>query len=108
MIPTDWLPPGTGVLRRLSDARVQQYWDEQHALARRMAADARAPQPVQECCVRNGILWDLAAVYPPDARWDARMPPAAVFNGPVVDIVEAIEQALPAITSSLPAHHAAG
>ena len=94
ILPTDFGAPTTSVLSRASDRRVQQYWDRDHVLAKQMAADARAPQPEQECCVRSGILWDLVAVYPKGARWDDRMPPATIFNGPVVDITEAIEAAL--------------
>ena len=56
-----------------------------------MEKDARAPQPVQDCCIRSGILWDLAAVYPPGSIWAEHMPAAAVFNGPVVEVTEAIE-----------------
>lgn len=96
MIATDWGPPGTTVMARLSDARVQQYWDPDHAIARRLAADARPPQPTHECCERKGILWDLAAVYPPGVRWDDRFPPAVVFNGPVVDVAESVEKSLAA------------
>jgi hypothetical protein len=91
IIVTDWAAPGTRALGRMPDGRVQQYWDPNHVLAKRMAADARAPQPAQDCCDRKGILWDLAAVYPRGARWEDRMPPATVFNGPVVDVVDAIE-----------------
>jgi hypothetical protein len=94
MLPTDWAAPSSAVLRRLSDGRVRQYWDPNHVLATRMEADARAPQPEQDCCVRSGILWDLAAVYPAGALWSDRMPTATLFNGPVVDVVDAIEQAV--------------
>jgi hypothetical protein len=94
MLPTDWVAPASSVLRRLSDRRVQQYWDPDHLLATRMKTDARAPQPVQDCCTRSGILWDLAAVYPPGTTWSDRMPPATVFNGPVVDVADAIEDTL--------------
>ena len=94
IIQTDFAPPTTGVLGRTSDRRVQQYWDGEHVLATRMAADARAPQPEQDCCVKGGVLWDLAAVYPKGATWSDRMPTATVFNGPVVDIIEAIDAAL--------------
>ena len=59
-----------------------------------MKKDARAPQPEQDCCIRSGILWDLAAVYPPGSIWSERMPAATVFNGPVVDVTEAIEDAV--------------
>ena len=94
MIATDWMEPGTNVLARIRDARVRQYWDPDHLVAKQLAADARAPQPPQQCCVRNGILWDLAAVYPPQAHWTERLPPAVVFNGPVVDIIDSIRPTL--------------
>jgi hypothetical protein len=94
MLSTDWSAPSRSVLGRLPDPRVRQYWDPNHLLAKQMAQDARLPQPEQDCCVRSGILWDLAAVYPPGAAWSERMPPAVVFNGPVVDIVNDIEAAL--------------
>jgi hypothetical protein len=94
ILPTDISAPTTAVLGRLSDARVQQYWDQNHVLARRMRQDAREPQPTQECCVQNQLLWDLAAVYPAGVNWDSRMPPAVVFNGPVVDVTDAIARAL--------------
>jgi hypothetical protein len=94
MLPTDWAAPSTSSLRRLSDPRVRQYWDPTHVVATQMNNDARAPQPVQECCNRSGVLWDLAAVYPPNAIWSDRMPTATVFNGPVVDVIDAINAGL--------------
>jgi hypothetical protein len=94
MIATDWAAPSSGVLARMPDRRVQQYWDPDHVLAKRMQEDARPPQPVQDCCVRSGILWDLAAVYPKDAVWNDKMPAAIVFNGPVVDVADSIEAAV--------------
>ena len=94
MLPTDWAAPASSALGRLSDGRVRQYWDPDHLLATQMKKDARAPQPEQDCCVRSGILWDLAAVYPPGSIWSERMPAATVFNGPVVDVIEAIGDAI--------------
>jgi hypothetical protein len=73
---------------------VQQYWDPNHLLATQMKKDARAPQPVQDCCTRSGILWDLAAVYPAGSTWSDRMPAATMFNGPFVDVTDAIKNAL--------------
>jgi hypothetical protein len=49
-----------------------------------MAQDARPPQPKPDCCEHDGILWDLAAVYPKAARWDATLPTAIEFDSPVV------------------------
>ena len=94
MLPTDWAAPASSVLRRLSDGRVHQYWDPNHLLATQMKKDARGPQPEQDCCIRSGILWDLAAVYPPGPVWSDRMPTATLFNGPVVDVTDGIEDAL--------------
>jgi hypothetical protein len=91
MLPTDWLRPAARVLGRLSDHRARQFWDEQHVLAQRMAADARDPQPKPECCEQNGFLWDMAAVYPPGAMWMDKLPPAVVFNGPVVEVKAQLE-----------------
>ena len=94
MLPTDWSAPASSVLGRLSDPRIQQYWDPNHVLATRMRSDARSPQPGQDCCMRSGILWDLAAVYPPGATWSDSMPLAVVFNGPVVDVISRVESAM--------------
>jgi hypothetical protein len=94
ILPTDFSAPSTSVLRRAFDLRVRQYWDPNHLVAEQMRADARLPQPEQDCCTRSGLLWDLVAVYPKGARWDSQMPPAVVFNGPVVDVKDAVEKAL--------------
>jgi hypothetical protein len=94
MLPTDWQSPTSGVLARLKDVRVRQYWDPGHLLAKRLAADARDPQPKQACCLRNNILWDLAALYPPGVEWKDALPAATFFNGPVVKRKTELETAL--------------
>ena len=91
---TDWRAPGAGVLRRLTDSRATQIWDAKHLVAKRLAQDARDPQPKPGCCTRNGILWDLAAVYPPGATWTDAMPPAVLFDGAVVNMEADIETAV--------------
>ena len=90
ILPTDFSKPISIVLNRISDPRVMQFWDEEHVLATRMAKDAREPQPVQECCVRNNHLWDLAAVYRPGVTWDGVMPTAVAFDGPVLYVKDEI------------------
>jgi hypothetical protein len=65
--PTDWSPPSTFALNRVTDSRARQYGDPDHLIAKKLAADRRAPQPEEECCVRSGILWDLVAVHPKGA-----------------------------------------
>jgi hypothetical protein len=96
ILPTDWTAPSTRVMSRLSDSRARQFWDKDHAVARRMAQDARPPQPAADCCDRSGILWDLAAVYPAGVRWNGALPPAVIFNGPVVDVATGIESTVTA------------
>jgi hypothetical protein len=86
MLITDWGRPLTLVLGRLPDARVRQFWDGTHLVARQIRADARPPQPEPECCDDSGILWDMVAVYPKGAVWGDRLPPAVFVNGPVIDI----------------------
>jgi hypothetical protein len=94
ILVTDWMRPGARVVSRLMDSRVAQFWDPQHRVAKRLAQDARDPQPEPECCTRKGILWDLAAVYPPGALWTDSIPPAVLFDGPVVDREAQIEAAV--------------
>ena len=94
ILPTDFTPPNTSVLGRISDGRVQQFWDPDHLVAKEIAAAARPPQPEPDCCEQDGILWDLAAVYPKGARWDARLPAATFLNGPVVHVKNGIDAAL--------------
>ena len=88
MLPTDWGAPTAGVLKRMPDGGVRQYWDPNHLIAKTLAADARSPQPEPDCCERDEILWDLVAVYPPGVRWEDRLPTAVMINGPVVNVAE--------------------
>jgi hypothetical protein len=91
---TDIAPPISAVLGRMSDPRVRQFWDADHLLSEQMKQDARAPQPVQECCERRGHLWDMAAVYPSGSTWTQRLPVAEFFNGPVLDVIDPLTAAL--------------
>jgi hypothetical protein len=93
-LSTDWAPPTTFALHRIPDPRAQQYWDPDHVVSKKLAADRRPPQPEEECCERSGVLWDLAAVYPKGAVWNDRMPVAVLFNGPVVDVKSDLESAI--------------
>ena len=81
-------------MRRLSDRRVRHFWDPDHLVAKRMARDARPPQPNPRCCYSDGILWDLAAVYPRGSVWQNVSPVATVFDGPVFDLTAPIDSSL--------------
>jgi hypothetical protein len=97
MLTTDWASPATPVLARVNDRGAAQFWDPSHLLAIRLAADARPPQPKQKCCVRNGVLWDLAALYPAGEIWDAAVPPAVFFNGAIERVKTDLEHAIEAL-----------
>lgn len=90
MLPTDYSSPGTAVLARLSDPRVEQYWDQHHLFAEQLghkiASDAGHPQP--KCCNQGGIQWDEVAIYPPEVRWGDQLPRAVFLNGPVVHALD--------------------
>ena len=75
----------------MPDRRVRQYWDPQHLIANRLAADARPPQPALECCTYGETIWDVVAVYRAGATWTDQMPPAVVFNGPVMNMTNAVD-----------------
>ena len=77
----------------IPDRRARQYWDPEHLMAKKLAADRRPPQPDEECCDRSGILWDLVAVYPRGVTWNDRLPVAVLFNGPVIDVKSELESA---------------
>jgi hypothetical protein len=100
MLATDWMRPGASVLARLPDTRAVQYWDGSHLLARKLSGDARDPQPKPVCCRRDGILWDLAAVYTPGVQWKDTIPAAVFFDGPIVKIKDGLSAALDGITET--------
>jgi hypothetical protein len=100
ILPTDYSSPGTGVLKRLNDQRVAQYWDKNHLFAkqlgRRIETDAGQPRP--KCCTRKSIPWDEVAIYSQDAHWDSQLPRAVYLNGPVVhslDFSDTVNDLLP-------------
>jgi hypothetical protein len=75
MLPTNYSSPGKGVLSRLSDSRVAQYWDKDHLFAQQLGhkleTDSGHPKP--DCCTRKGVNWDEVIVYRPNAQWDGRV-----------------------------------
>jgi hypothetical protein len=101
ILSTDWSPPSTFAMHLIPDTRARQYWDPDHIVAKKLAADRRPPQPEEECCEQSGILWDLVAVYPRGATWSDRLPVAVLFNGPVVDVKSELESSFVAPKSAL-------
>lgn len=84
VLPTDWAAPSTAALRRISDHRVQQYWDKGRLLSKAMGEKDK-----------RSIVWDSVVVYAPAAAWQQDAPPPPLFQeGPVARVVPAFTQAL--------------
>lgn len=94
ILPTDWGQPGSSALHRLSDLRVRQFWDAGHIVARALEQSSQGRNLQPSCCFQNGIWWDLMAVYPPGATWDATLPEPVLLEGTVADAAPAFESLL--------------
>lgn len=60
------------VLARISDPRVKQFWDKDHLIAKQLDQQLSTLQP--SCCRHEGLLWDLAALYPKRVHWGDSQP----------------------------------
>lgn len=93
MLPTDWYRPTRPTLKRVSDARAEQYWDKGHLVAAQVAQQLQhfhGSEP--RCCDDGGVLWDMAAVYPPGVTWNSAAP--KYDDGPIYRIAGTLEHAL--------------
>jgi hypothetical protein len=95
ILATDWRPPSESTLARMPDSRVRQFWDPTHAVAGKLSeiVKQKPPQPEPGCCVQNGFSWDDAILYAPREHWKDE-PTSVFWNGPVVRIIPALENAL--------------
>jgi hypothetical protein len=94
ILPTDWGLPGTGALHRLSDARVRQFWDADHHVARALEQSSRGRERQPGCCFQKEIWWDMMAVYPPGALWSDTLPEPLLLDGTVEEAAPAFEALL--------------
>lgn len=90
MLPTDWSRPSGMVQSRISDPRVVQFWDKDHIVARELKEQFPSSQTL--CCQRSGILWDVAAIYPPRVEWGSSAP--VYFGGAILDVADKVRQRL--------------
>ena len=93
MLPTDWSKPSAMVQARIPDARAAQFWDKDHLVAKELQQQLSSSQI---CCQRNGILWDVAALYPRDTKWGTSGP--EFFGGAVLDVATNVRQRLMALS----------
>src|SRR5580692_3537784 len=87
VLPTDWSSPSNAALRRISDSRVTQFWDEGRLISHSMGEHDR-----------RSVVWDYIAVYAPGAIWEDSPPQSLYHGGPVVRVTE---QALAALSEAL-------
>jgi len=83
VLPTDWFGPSTFTLKRVPDARVEQYWDPGRLLSKAMGEHDRP-----------SVVWDWVGVYSRDAVWEAAPPKPMFQDAPVVRVVEGFTRAL--------------
>jgi len=94
MLPTDWSRPSGRAQSRISDPRAVQFWDKDHLVAKELRQQLSSSQI---CCQRNGIIWDVAALYPTDIQWGT---PPAFFGGAVLCVAANVRQRLSAMSGS--------
>ena len=79
ILSTDWEKPTQLVLSRVSDLRATQYWDHDHLFSAELKRHLGQGEP--NCCVQDGKLWDLVAIYPKGAQLNSA---PSFIGGPVV------------------------
>lgn len=100
VLPDDSAAPSSQVLGRMPDARVQPFWDPNHAVADAIAPGLR--QDVRPVVGKRELIeaepvWDFVGVYPPGLTWDQR-PPLPTFKG--APVAGAIKELRAAMTST--------
>jgi len=90
VLPTDWGSPTTGVMSRVHDPRVTQYWDRSHLLSESLGGPERFDHggvSKIEFDMRS-VIWDFVSIYPAGADHPS-------FTGaPIVSVVEDVRQEL--------------
>jgi hypothetical protein len=94
VLPTDWGSPSPSLTSFIGDRRAVHFFDRDRRLSVAMggpggvgnlAADSRIEFRMKD------VIWDVAFVYPPGARWGDR---AAKALAPVVDFGDDLSAAL--------------
>ena len=89
ILPSDWFPPSRFVQHRIRDPRAIQFWDKNHLVSKQLRANLSEAQAAR--CSHSKILWDVAAVFPKDAKWGSA---PIFFDGPVVRVTPEAEKQL--------------
>ena len=97
----DIAPPSSSNLARLSDPRVEQFWDGGRLLSQRLLSLARAhPERLgpnqREQLAKARTVWDFIGLFPSSAHW-AEEPSFPEFSGaPVVDVMDEVRSRISA------------
>ena len=83
VLPSDLFAPSTSALKRISDARVSQYWDKARLVSHSMGETDH-----------DSIVWDFIAVYEPGRRWEQSPPEPAYSGNPVVKVTDETRTAI--------------
>ena len=96
VLPSDVGPPRDKVRRPLADPRVVEYWDPNLWMSNRairraiQQAQAAGEEPPSE----DDIAWDFVAIFPAGTSWDDPFPIPSWHEGPVVNALGPVEEAL--------------
>ena len=92
---TDFAPPTSKVLSLVSDSRASQYWDKGLLLsAKAESLRNTSARQAAAAAAKNAVVWDVAAIFPPGARWDANFPSPTFASRPVIARIDEIQRQL--------------
>jgi hypothetical protein len=105
VIKTDVAAPTSAKLALIRGSRVQQFWDPKHFISRELLALARAhldrlSPDTREMLEGATVAWDVVALFPAGARWEAEPPWPGVWGFPIVDSLDQIRDQLAASGSA--------
>lgn len=97
VLKSDLAAPLSGVLARLSDPRVTQYWDPGRVISAdlvRSVNEEPARYGFEDVLPPGFVAWDVVAVFARSARWERDVPVPSHYDGPVVQAIDATRQAI--------------
>ncbi len=81
VLATDWAPPTSSVLARISDARAAQYWDHDRVLSQKILASG-FKNPLS-----GPVVWDAVGLFAPGVRWESSFPQPEFSGAPVANVI---------------------
>ena len=89
--------PDTEVLALMRDPRVIQFWDPYRMTSQLLMRDLPHDLAYAMADTTGGsrpLIWDIAMVYGPGAKWGERVPAPSYFATPVADSIDGFRAAL--------------